>query len=53
MWTNAGLLSTSVMPMPIVKTLADLISVLAKLDLLEMEKLALVISSVAIFQKSV
>ena len=46
------LLFPSVMPMPIVKTLADLTSVFAKLDLLEMEKLALVISSVAIFQKS-
>ena len=43
------LLFRSVTPMPIVRILVDLISVLAKLDLLEMEKPAQVKSSVELY----
>ena len=49
MWTNAVLLSPCVILMPIVRTLVDPTSVSAKPDLLEMEKLAPVNSSVAVF----
>ena len=40
MWTNAALLSLCVISMPIVRMLADLICAIAKLDLLETDKLA-------------